>query len=146
MFKKNVINHLNQINLSMGGSGEAITVGDIFNPTESTYKYCTIDFDDKLTPEEFKNASHYILLQNVKINKIGEEVIELKKWQHCLITVLAQTSLTSYCQKIRNVSTLEVKDEMLYELFWQMHKSPTGFLLSANKEGKVKVMAYFLAR
>jgi len=120
---------------------------NIFHPKEPNFRYLKMGSSSPITDKEFSEAFHYILFQNVKVNEPKEQAFTLHKWQKCLARLLPNIDLTSYCNKVANApSTTLSKENPLSELFWQIHKAPTSFLIDSNKVGEVKVTAYFLSK
>eukprot|EP00826_Nyctotherus_ovalis_P026045 TRINITY_DN2030_c0_g1_i4.p2 TRINITY_DN2030_c0_g1~~TRINITY_DN2030_c0_g1_i4.p2 ORF type:complete len:336 (+),score=86.10 TRINITY_DN2030_c0_g1_i4:1297-2304(+) len=120
---------------------------DIFRPRESNFQCRAMDSSGAVASKDFQGAIHYILFQEVKTNEPKEETAALEKWQQCLVLLLLETDLTSYCNKVANApATVLSKENPLRELFWQIHKAPAGFLIDSNKGGQVKVTAYFLSK
>jgi hypothetical protein len=120
---------------------------DIFHPKEHNFQYLIMDSSNTITDKEFSKAFYYILFQDVKVNEEKEKEVMLYKWQECLVQLLLEVDLTSYCNKVANASSKTLsKENPLRELFWQIYKAPTGFLIDSNKSGQVKVAAYFLSK
>jgi len=118
-----------------------------FKPREQNFHYIAMDSESPVTAKEFADAFHYILFQEVTINEPKEENVVLEKWQKCLVQLLVDIDLTSYCNKVANTpSTALNKNNSLCELFWQIYKEPNVFLIDFNKGAQVKIAAYFLAR
>lgn len=120
---------------------------DIFRPRESNFQYTAMDSSGAVGDKEFASAVRYILFQEVKTNEPKEKGAALEKWEQCLVQLLLETDLTSYCNKVANApATALSRENPLHQLFWQIHKAPTGFLIDSNKGGQVKVTAYFLSK
>jgi len=118
-----------------------------FEPQQPFFKYVCVEGDEKLEAKEFKEALHYVILKKVTSKKLESVNLQLKKWQQCLIKILSETNLTSLCQRIEQITeTNEQGERTLVELFKQMHKCPKEYLLSAKKEGQVRIMGHFLVK
>lgn len=113
----------------------------IFEPTPDLYKYTAINTDAPLTERQFKVARHYVMLQSFAADEEKPEENSLERWEVCLVKILLEISLNSYCTKTEKLS----KCTNLEELFYQIYKYPRDFLLNTRNEGKVKIMAYILA-
>ena len=116
----------------------------IFEPNEELFKYIPIGFTETINKELFNEARHYVLFQSV-ITKDEEEVeVEKEKWEQCLVKILIETNLNTYCKRIEQQGNLE--SYRVEELFHQIYKSPNEFLLNLKDEGKIKVIAHFLVK
>ena len=140
------VKYVDRIQFFIENKDNTSIYSDIFTPNVYSFKFTQMYTSKELSEEEFSDANHYILFQEVKINEPKEKTLELQKWQKCLVEILLETDLTSYCNKLSNgPPTAFTNKNPLRELFWQIHKAPTGFLIDSNKSGQVKVMAYFLS-
>lgn len=144
--KKQIVKYIERIDLYMESTNSTVFVNP-FEPREPFFKYHCVETDKKVSPEEFKDALHYVIMQKVTSRGLSSVQLQLAKWQHCLIKILLETNLTSFCQRVEVTSEIKGRGEsMLVELFRQMHKCPREYLLSANKEGQVRVMGYYLVK
>ena len=141
--KENFAKYVTRVQFSIENRDITLPYEDIFKPTEKTFKYAQVDSLLPPTKEEFQLATHYILFQDVHINEIKGEEISLGKWQNCLVNLLLETDLTSYCSQLGGPNHGEGSNS-LTDMMWQIHSSPTGYLINSERLGQVKVMAYFL--
>eukprot|EP00826_Nyctotherus_ovalis_P063292 TRINITY_DN926_c0_g2_i1.p1 TRINITY_DN926_c0_g2~~TRINITY_DN926_c0_g2_i1.p1 ORF type:complete len:310 (-),score=95.88 TRINITY_DN926_c0_g2_i1:802-1731(-) len=144
--KKQILKYIDRIDSFMESTNSTVFVNP-FEPREPFFKYHCVETNAKVSPEEFKDALRYVIMQKVTSRCLNPVQLQLTKWQHCLVKILLETNLTSFCQRVEVTSEIRSKGEsMLVELFRQMHKCPREYLLSANKEGQVRVMGYYLVK
>ena len=140
------VKYVNRIQFFIENKDTTSMYPDKFKPNKKNFQYINMSSSNEITEEQFENANHYILFQDIEINEPKQKSIQLQKWEQCLVQLLLETDLTSYCNKLSNSSSPLSAENPLRELFWQIHKAPTGFLIDSNKGGEVKVMAYFLSK
>ena len=141
----NIIKYIERIQFFIESKNMPSKYANIFFPSRSIYKYQNTSTKGEITDEEFNSATHYVLLQNIITKKSDNKMINMEKWQKCLVQTLAQTNLSSYCNQVKNINYKGSKQcNVLKQLFMQMHNSPTRFLMDSSKKGVIKAMGYFL--
>lgn len=150
-FNESFYKYITRVQYYVENKDSTVVYNDIFHPTYENFKYEEIH-GTKLNKEDFENAVHYIMFQDIHINELQGDDIQFEKWQHCLVNLLLETDLSAYCSNNSNSSRkssmekIGNKKNTITELVWQIHKAPTNYLVDSDKAGKVKVMAYFLAK
>ncbi len=127
---------------SQDGTGLSV---DIFNPTEKNFHGEPADGLPPPTKEEFADAYHYVMLQDIHLKEVKDEEIPLDKWQHCIVSLLIDIDLSSYYEKSTKEDPAKGrKGSRLSKLLHQVYKSPSTFVSDPEKSGRVKLMAYYL--
>ncbi len=125
-----------------GGSSKSV-----FEPSSERFmvEKCGPDSSRALTPEEFARAQHYILFQDVSVCETSEkDGLMTENWQQTLHRLMLEIDLSSYYN--RHIVAHEGKDAGVCKvdilgLLRQIRKYPSGFMVSKEKETRVRLLA-----
>ncbi len=123
-------------------SGNAAGISaDIFRPSPQFFHSETPCED--MSADDFSAASHYLVLQEVRVRETRSDPVPTEKWQHCLVTLLSGIDLSSYYAKSVE-SAAGATEGRLSRLLQRIYKSPSTFVGNPERCDCIKLMSYYL--